>query len=151
MDKRIRTNTKLKTPQEITIPSSVAAVHGLYKKEDNTDKKHPDLSLKYYDFNHQCFSELEKDDLAQITALCKKFSQMTWFDLKQQGGKGKNKTGLAPTIVDRKQLPKSIMVDRISEDISFMELRLSQKARIFGFRSSTTFFLIFLDKDHDIC
>lgn len=136
----------------VTVPKDVAHRHSVYEHEDGgTDKKNPDLSLKYYDYNYQCFSELEAEDLKQFTDVCRKFSQMNWIDIKKQAGKKGKKTGLAPTMIERSQLPKSNILNRISDDIEFMELRLSQTARIFGFRSSATFFLVFLDKNHDIC
>lgn len=84
------------------------------------------------------------------TNLNRKFRDLTWLQIKQQSGKT-NKSGLAPTKIPRNKLPKSPILDAISEDIEILELRLSKKARVFGFRSAATFFLIFLDSQHRIC
>lgn len=149
----VKINAKTKVKREmISVPKDVAHRHSVFEEEPGgTDKKNPDLSLKYYDYNYQCFSEFSPEDLRQFTDVCRKFSQMNWGDIKKQGGKKGNKTGLAPTLIERHQLPKSRMLEKISDDIDFMELRLSKKARIFGFRSSSTFFLVFLDNKHEIC
>lgn len=134
--------------REIPRNATILKHHSLEK--ENTDQEHPCLNLKYYDYDYACFSELSQEDLKQFTALNRKFREMTWLQIKQQGGK-KNKSGLAPTKILKKQLPKSAILDMLSEDIEILELRLSQKARIFGFRSAATFFLIFLDSQHKIC
>lgn len=149
--KKLRAKTQLKKNEDtkISIAMDAAKLHGL--GESNNDKEHPSLSLKYYDCEFECFSELTKEDLKSFSDVCRKFRQLTWLQIMGQGGKRGNKTGLAPTVINRKQLPKSILLDAISDDIEFMELRLSQKARIFGFRSQATFFLVFLDHNHKIC
>ncbi|HAP7630975.1 hypothetical protein [Enterococcus faecium] len=150
--KRIKPNTNLKETQNHTagIPRDAATLsyHSLGKQ--NADQEHPCLNLKYYDFNFECFSELSQEDLKSFTALNRKFRDLTWLQIKQQSGKT-NKSGLAPTKIPRNKLPKSPILDAISEDIEILELRLSKKARVFGFRSAATFFLIFLDSQHRIC
>jgi len=47
--------------------------------------------------------------------------------------------------------PKTRVLEAISPDLGFFELRVTQKARVHGFRSANAFFLVFLDKDHAIC
>ncbi|WP_420999950.1 hypothetical protein ACOJIU_11760 [Carnobacterium maltaromaticum] len=126
----------------------MAELHGV--GTDNYDKAHPYVNLKYYDSGHQCFSEFEKDELKQFSELCRKFGEMDWVQLKKQSGKGPNKTGMAPTMISRGQLPKRPVLEKLSPDIDFMELRLSQTARIFGFRSNAAFFAVFLDRNHDL-
>lgn len=40
--------------------------------------------------------------------------------------------------------------DVLSEDIGWCEMRVTQKARVHGFRAGQGFFLVFLDRGHDI-
>ena len=127
--KRIKPNTNLKETQNHTagIPRDAATLNYHSLGKQNADQEHPCLN-----------------------ALNRKFRDLTWLQIKQQSGKT-NKSGLAPTKIPRNKLPKSPILDAISEDIEILELRLSKKARVFGFRSAATFFLIFLDSQHRIC
>lgn len=145
----IRANTKVNPESSIMIPSSVANHFG-FEEKGGTDKQSPYINLKYFDGDYQCFSELDKADLKGFTDSIRKLSQMNWVELKKQAGKGKSKSGFAPTQIPREQLPQRSVLDKISEEINFLELRLSQKARMFGFRSGAAFFLVFFDKDHNI-
>lgn len=145
---KIKPNTKLEN-DTVNIPNKVAEIYGLHSI-GGTDKEHPYINLKYFDCDYQCFSELDKESLKSFSEANKKLSQLTWNELKRQAGKRGNKTGFAPTMISRDQLPQRSMLERVSEEISFMELRLSQEARMFGFRSGAAFFLVYLDKNHDI-
>ena len=52
---------------------------------------------------------------------------------------------------DRNILPgKGSAIKEISPDIPSSELRITQRARIHGFRMNSAFFLVWLDKDHQI-
>lgn len=106
------------------------------------------VALKYYRPEHQCLSEWTPDELRAFSAFCRKVAQMTWQQIVETGGR--HKTGLGWTPVARGQLPKADFLHSISEDISWMELRVTQVARVFGFRAGHAFFLVFLDRTHDI-
>lgn len=135
-----------RSDNDITIDKHVAMQHGIVN--GSSDKEHPYVSLKYYDYDYCCFSNLEKDELKNFTNLTRKFKMMTWSQVKGQGGK-KQKSGLALTPIERKSLPQKGVLNEISEDVRFSEIRLSQKARIFGFRSHSTYFVVFIDRNHD--
>jgi|GEM_PF-5854777 len=106
------------------------------------------LALKYYRPEHQCLSEWTTDELRAFSAFCRKLAQMTWQQIVETGGRAK--TGVGWTPVERSQLPKTDFLHSISQDISWMELRVTQVARVFGFRAGHAFFLVFLDRTHDI-
>jgi hypothetical protein len=106
------------------------------------------VALKYYRPEHQCLSEWTADELRAFSAFCRKLAQMTWQQIVETGGR--HKTGLACTPVARSQLPGTDALHSISEDISWMELRVTQVARVFGFRAGHAFFLVFLDRTHDV-
>ena len=59
------------------------------------------------------------------------------------------KTGLGYTPHDLGALPRPAFADGISEDVAWFGLRVTQKARVHGFRAGAAFFLVFLDRNHD--
>jgi hypothetical protein len=72
------------------------------------------------------------------------------------GGK-EGKRGLAYTPYDIAQVDKAIrdhfenVRKRISDDITFFELRVNQnKLRVHGFRANAAFFLVLLDREHRV-
>jgi hypothetical protein len=106
------------------------------------------VALKYYRPEHQCLSEWTTDELKAFSAFCRKLAQMTWQQIVETGGK--RKTGVAWTQISPDQLPNTDFMESISEDLSWIELRVTQEARVFGFRAGQAFFLVFLDRTHDI-
>jgi hypothetical protein len=107
------------------------------------------VALKYYRPEHECFSEWRPDELRAFSGFCRRMSQLTWQQIVQTGGR--HKSGLAWTPVRRDQLPPVRFLDAaVSEDVSWVELRVTQAARVFGFRARQAFFLVFLDRGHRI-
>jgi len=131
--------------QTFTIPNQ--NIFGLKKKET---EQVPYIVLKYYQPNYQCFSEWNKQELKGFSDFIEKLRKTNWNLIKQQSS-AKNKVGFGYTQIDKKILPNASILNDISEDVSFAELRLSKESRIFGFRINAAFFLIFLDKNHEIC
>jgi hypothetical protein len=108
------------------------------------------VALKYYRSEHQCFSQWSTDELRAFSDFCRKVSSLTWQQIYQTSGKGANKTGLAYTSHDGKRLPAAYLPGDVSEDIGWFELRVGGKARAHGFRAGQAFFLVFLDRNHEI-
>lgn len=106
------------------------------------------VALKYYRPEHQCLSEWTPDELRAFSSFCRKLAQMTWQQIVETGGR--HKTGVAWTPIHLGQLPNTDFLQDLSEDISWIELRVTQEARVFGFRAGQAFFLVFLDRTHDI-
>ena len=48
-------------------------------------------------------------------------------------------------------IPNNNIKQKLSKDITFYEFRVSQKARVIGFREDAIFFLCWLDRNHRIC
>lgn len=101
--------------------------------------------LKYYDPGHECFSAWTKDELAEFSSFIGKLRGQTW---------GNVANGLRPKPCDPK-LAKNGAKDRLervhgllSKDIQFIELRVSKRARVHGFRLKSAFFLVLLDREH---
>lgn len=106
------------------------------------------VALKYYRPEYQCFSEWTADELRAFSGFCRKLAQMTWQQIVETGGRFRS--GLGCTPVERGRLPNTEFLHAISEDISWMEMRVTQVARVFGFRAGHAFFLVFLDRTHDV-
>lgn len=116
-----------------------------------TELEVPYISLKYYDPDFECFSKWQKAELKGFTKLITMISKSNWVDIP------KNK-GLGHTILDIPTLKNSTAKSKISNlkktlsaDISFFELRVTEKARVHGFKINETFHLVFLDKGHKVC
>ena len=108
------------------------------------------VALKYFRPEIQCFSEWGPDELRAFSDFNRKVSLQTWQQIVSSGGKGPNKAGLGFTAHDGRQLPRADFSDTLSEDLTWIELRVSQKARVHGFRAGHAFFLVFLDRNHQL-
>lgn len=120
------------------------------------DKEAPYVSLKYFRDTFECFSDWEKDELKQFSGFLEHLRGHTWQQVMATGGK-ESKRGLAFTPYDIAKVDKGVrdhfddVRKRISDDISFFELRVNQgKLRVHGFRSKAAFFLVLLDRGHRV-
>ena len=111
----------------------------------------PHVNLKYLDTGYQCLSAWSPQELKALSAFINKVTNLSWPEIIRSGGSSGNKAGLGYTIhKNREVLPKTSKLDEISPDLSFFELRVSQRARVHGFRAASAFFLVWLDKDHQV-
>jgi len=107
------------------------------------------LSLRFVQHRYQCFSDWSKTEMNSFWDFNSRIHDYTWQQLYQMGGK-QQKTGFGYTAINRHQLPQSELVDVLSADVNFFELRVNQKIRVHGFRYQSVFYLCFLDKNHDL-
>jgi hypothetical protein len=111
----------------------------------------PHVNLKYYDPEFECFSEWTPDELKAFSEFIKKLKRLTWEQIYRSGGKRGDKTGLGYIPhKTRAVLPKHPELDFLNLDITFFELRITQKVRVHGFRVKSAFFLVWLDRNHRI-
>lgn len=143
-----------KAPDEshhVSINNVEAKFLGLAKEKGKSNPETAFVALKYFQPQHQCLSEWDKEELGALSNFVANLSQMPWTDIIRTGGKPGNKVGVGYTPhKNRDSLPKCAVLDKISEDISFFELRVTNKARVHGFRCKSTFFLVWLDRNHQI-
>lgn len=147
MAKKIRANTKIEKQEsnKYSLSDIEAKFLGVSDKEDNVF-----VVLKYFDDSYECFSDWKENELKDFSGFIKTMKQMTWNEIYRSGGKS-NKTGLAYTVHTNKEvLPNQDIVKSISEDITFFELRVSKKARVHGFRVKSAFYLVWLDRNHEV-
>ncbi len=116
----------------------------------------PYVTLKYYDHGYECFSEWEAENLKAFSALNGKLGSMSWPDIYKSAGSAGNKTGVGYTPLDLSTVSEKskqrlkLVHDKISPDLTFFELRVTQEARVHGFRAADAFFLVLLDQAHDV-
>lgn len=121
------------------------SLYGLDKSFDES----PHVNLKYVQTNYECFSDWTINDLKDFSSFLNKLEKSNWNDIMRSGGKLGSKTGFAYTKhKDKTKLPSSSIINKISDDVDFFELRINKKARVHGFRCASTFFLVWLDRNH---
>ncbi len=119
--------------------------------EGNSDRERAYVALKYYQSGYECFSEWTRDEMRAFSAFCDKLNERTWEQVKQSGGSRGTKAGLGFTPHrDRRKLPGNGLLDRISPEVEFSEMRVTDRARVHGFRMKSAFFLVWLDRDHRV-
>lgn len=148
MGKKINADTDIFSKGKYSLSNIEAKLLGIDGNENNAF-----VILKYFDGNFQCFSQWSNNELKDFTNFIGKINNMTWNEIYKTAGKGKagKKTGFGYTVhKDKSVLPNQLILDKLSEDITFFELRVSQEARVHGFRVKSAFFLVWLDRGHDI-
>jgi len=101
------------------------------------------ISLKYFDGSYECFSKWQQNDLKAFTRFISKLRDNTWQDIKRTAG-------LGYTEHNRQNLPRKQILTAISPETTMFELRVTQTARVHGFRIHSVFFLVWLDRNHKI-
>jgi hypothetical protein len=146
---KIKANTNLDDKQQTVSLTKIEAKHFGLGSSSNDETAY--VALKYFDEEHQCFSEWDKSELKSFTQFIRKVNLMTWVQIQKQAGTIGNKVGLGYTNhKDPNVLPNKDLRNRLSPDITFFELRVTDEARVHGFRAKNTFFLIWLDRSHQI-
>lgn len=133
------------------VSKRLTAIESKFLGVEDNGKNSPYISLKYYQPTYQCFSVWNQEQLKQFSAFVEKMRKTEWPAIYKTGGSVGNKTGLGYTVHKNKGiLPDRSILDKISPEITFFELRVTQEARVHGFRVQSAFFLVWLDKDHEI-
>lgn len=142
MRKTINAKTTINEKDKIKIENTIL---GLSNYGDSSDNKKGYIALKYFDKNFECFSEWTPDELSCFSNFVDKINQLEWKEIKRH-------KGLAMKDIDNANgIPNNYIKEQISKDITFCEFRVTQKARVVGFRSNAVFFLCWLDRNHRIC
>lgn len=103
------------------------------------------VALKYYDFEHECFSSWTRDELKEFSNFVGKLRKLSWDGL--SGGLRPKPCKVEHAQHGAKERLKRVH-EHLSREIQFIELRVSQRARVHGFRMKSAFFLVLLDRDH---
>ena len=139
---KINANTKVNNSEKIKIENEIL---GLSSYGESSDDKKAYIALKYFDKNFECFSEWQSDELACFSNFVDKVNSMSWKQLKKH-------TGIRYKDIDvARRIPGNNIKETLSKDITFCEMRVTEKARVVGFRRNTVFFICWLDRSHRIC
>jgi hypothetical protein len=147
---------------EITNNLNKKEIPNFYNKFNLIQHLYSNQKIKFYQFcqhifkeSKLCFDEInimnsfdlitKSDDENEFYNSFKIFQEMSWTDIIAQGGKGKNKAGLAfEKYHDQDRFRKY----NISQDI--YKFRCSQKYRAFGYRIGDVFYLLEFDLSHKL-
>lgn len=102
------------------------------------------ISLKYYHRKSECWSDWQQRELKDLSGTIEKLRNVSVAQLKQGGG---------PRYDTHKGPPKGggfKRPDSLSADLQFCEIGLNKKARLHGFISGSVFFLVWLDRNHQV-
>ena len=109
------------------------------------------ISFRLYESgNTYCLCEAEKDDIKHFMDSLRKLSSMTWQQVRDQGGRPGNKTGLAYTNYS----DNSLSIERpanVSSDLEIGGFRAGSASRVFGVAIENVFHVIWFDPHHKIC
>lgn len=145
------------------LPRQQKTTFGLFDAANAEEKaaadqhNRPFVALKYYDKDWECFSQWDAAELAAFSDFNRKISLISWNEIYKSAGAAGQKTGLGYTKLELSVIDESAsnklkkLATKLSEDISFFEMRLGSEARVHGFRSAETFFLVLLDRNHRVC
>lgn len=113
----------------------------------STDHLSPSFRFTHADENRWLLSDWESHEIDDLIRALKKIERHTWAQLKTQGSKQRGgSVGCGYKIIEKyPSLP-----DSVSEDVTFSEMRVCQKKRIFGFRIGSLYYIVWFDRGHDV-
>lgn len=115
----------------------------------STNHLPPSFSFLHFDQDSECPSTWATEEIKTLFVRLKVFTGMTWEQVIKSGGSPGNKTGLGFTSVDIKKCGRKLPT-QLSDDVDLSEIRVSGKARIFGVRNESTYFVVWLDRNHAV-
>ncbi|MES9859673.1 MAG: hypothetical protein ABW157_09295 [Candidatus Thiodiazotropha sp. LLP2] len=142
--------------QAITEPKQLTdrelRILGIAERKHFSEEE-PHINLKYFDPSYECFSTWNQQELCAFSNLLRKLAESDWTSINNSGGKRGKKSGFGYTLhKSTVKLPcTNPRLSKLSPEINFSELRVTKKARIHGFRIKEAFFLVWLDRNHQIC
>jgi hypothetical protein len=115
----------------------------------NYDDSKVVFSFELFSPNLECPSTWLNEEVKQLFSMFVKASQRTWRQVLQTSGKSHGgKVGLGYTPFKTDPFPRP---QNVSADLVISELRVTDKARVFGCRSRDHFYIIRLDRGHQVC
>lgn len=148
LDKVARKQAESTDEKSVSVKIREAALLSL-NDDGNNDTAF--VNLKYYRHEHQCLSTWSPDELKAFSSFCRKVTQTSWTNIYKTAGAPGDKAGLGYTLhKNAKVLPENPDLEKFSPDLTWFELRVSGEARVHGFRCKSAFFLVYLDRQHQI-
>lgn len=108
----------------------------------DTDDMTPTFSFKSCSNNRFKLSEWQPKEIEQLISVFKKLESCSWKEIRRNKGFGYK-------IVDPDTFSCNLP-ENISPDETIIELRVSKKARLFGYRGKNIFYIIWFDRNHEV-
>jgi hypothetical protein len=114
----------------------------------STDEHSPSFRFTHVDENRWQLSDWTSDEINDLINAFKKIEKHTWAQLKSQGSRQPGQTvGCGfKLITGHPELPSNT-----PEDAKLSEMRVCQRKRIFGFRIGSLYYIIWFDRNHEVC
>ena len=109
----------------------------------NHNKLMPHLSFYHLDEAAESISDWTSSETKQLFTKLKQLSKTTWQEILSSKGMGYKEIQNSGSFA--RQWPV-----RLSRDCTMSEIRISQKSRIFGVRRERAFYLVWLDRNHQV-
>lgn len=114
----------------------------------STDDEYPSFRFTYADQNRWRLSDWTSQEIKDVIEGLKKIEKYTWGQIKGHGSKTAGESvGTGHKPIDKH--PK--LPENVPEDVRLSEMRIDQKKRIFGFRYQSIYYIIWFDRNHEIC
>lgn len=123
------------TQTPTAIPRSVAST-----TFGPTDHFIPVFAFDFVDDNKFCLWDADKDYHKSLISTLKQMRKLSWSEIKSHHGLQMKR------IITRQKLPPTV-----SQEITLLEIRVSQEGRVHGFRVNELFQILWFDPTHDVC
>lgn len=114
----------------------------------STDDEHPSFRFSHADKNRWFLSDWTSQEINELIEGLKKIEKYTWGQIKGHGAKKRGESvGTGYKLINKH--PK--LPENVPEDVRLSEMRIDEKKRIFGFRLESVYYIIWFDRNHEIC
>lgn len=108
--------------------------------EGGTEDIAPSFSFIYLDARSECPSSWNSTEIRELFDLFRQASSLPWSQVRTHCGIRFKSINVRDC---RRTLPSNI-----SDDVAMSEMRVTDKARIFGVKHETVYYVIWLDRNH---
>lgn len=115
----------------------------------NANELNPRFSFLFFDKQGECISKWTSEETIQLFDQLQHMCKMTWQQVIESGGKAGSKTGVGFTNIRAAGLKRGWPIN-LSGDAQMSEFRVCQKKRVFGVRKESTFYIVWLDRNHSV-
>lgn len=103
------------------------------------------VSFRHYPrSNAMCLSDCQNAEIREYMNALRILCDMDWITACRHGG-------LRPKPIADTSLHKVVRPQTLDQNIPIFEFRATQTARCFGGKQDFTFFVLWFDRNHDIC
>lgn len=138
MTKRIKSGKK----QKNKIGGKTLKDKALEVEEGGTDHLPPYFSFKHACSNHFQLSDWQSGEIAELMETFRRMEQLNWHEIHKH-------RGLNYKQVDPRTFSKDLP-EFISPDLSIYEVKVTKRARLFGYRLKNIFHIIWFDRNHEV-